>query len=234
MVVLKSGNASCTCCCNWSPWEPPTSSYCLGTSFQQTRYDINGVCPSETRSATGTSTPQWSTWQPDASQVCSGVIFQQTRYDIRGVCPSETRPSPIPGTGAIGVTLTEFKATGGTVSIPQGPCIIAEKTITGPEDENGNTPVTTEGKCQSTSGDCQGCTDYTINGFFKWLGASLISSNPIAVRIHDYYGFIDSEVTIGAAPTQPGTYTYPVNFNEDRPDASGSYTGNVKIQVTCG
>lgn len=230
-VVLKGGLASCTCCCDWGPWEPDTSEFCEGQNFQQTRVDNNNVCPSETRPATGTSSPNWSSWQPDVSQVCSGVNFQQTRYDLNDVCPSETQPAT--GTGTIGVTLTNFEATGGTVYIPQGPCIVVEKTITGPASGN-STPVTVEGKCQSTSGQCQGCTGYIIYGFFFDLAASLESYNPIVVRITDYYANIDSVVTIGAAPTQPGTYTYPVTFTEDRADVSGQYTGNVTVQVTCG
>jgi hypothetical protein len=54
------------------------------------------------------------------------------------------------------------------------------------------------------------------------------------VNISDDFKIIDSNVTIGAAPTVVGTYTYGVEFAEDRSDVSGAYTGNVTIQVTCG
>jgi hypothetical protein len=92
---------------DWTAWSPNVSTVCSGTTFQQQKDDLSGICESEYQDAIGSwagdtwtpdvsavcvkLTPSWSAWTPDASTVCVDELFTQTRIDLNDKCSPENR-----------------------------------------------------------------------------------------------------------------------------------------------
>jgi len=88
--------------CEITSWEPPTSDYYVGQSFEQTRTNTN--CLEETRQAKGTKICE-TPWTPDPSTYCVGVFQRLTRsvWDTANfVCKNESSENPVEGTKTTG------------------------------------------------------------------------------------------------------------------------------------